>query len=86
MNFKFKKKKVVWSIIISILGSTLFWYLTSLSAIYKAGTSNISKDIGVLSSLSPLQSVILYLAIIFVIIYIGWFIVVYVIWSLLERK
>ena len=85
MDFEIKKKKVVWSIIISVLGSTLFWYLTSMGAIFETD-NEIAEKVEVLSSINPLGQGIGYLMVFLILMYLVFFAVVYILWSVLERE
>ena len=60
MELEIKKKKVVWSIVISVLGSTLFWYLTSMGAIFDIDKEVIG-GVDALSSINPLGTGVSYL-------------------------
>ncbi len=85
MNFEVKKKKVVWTIIISVLGSTLFWYLTSIGTIFET-QEKVEGRLDVLNSLNPLGSGFGYLVILIIAMWIILFVVVYLLWSFFEKS
>jgi hypothetical protein len=83
MNFRIKVKKINWTLIVSILGSILSTYMVSSDIFYRTKVEELSG--GVLGSLSPLSSGILYLLLLFVVMFVLWFVVVYVVWSFFEQ-
>lgn len=82
MNFKFRKRKVAGSLVLSILGSLLALYFISINISPLAEIEQVSE--GVLGSLRPTG--IPYLIILFVCFYIIGFVLIFIIWSLLEKR
>lgn len=78
MNFQASKNKVVWGIVISLVGDIVALYLITVGFGH-------GPRAGVSGGFATLKTALFFYVFGFFIIFVLWFIFIYVIWSLLEK-